>query len=40
MKKVRPSHCAGAIEAGGSEATAAAASTSKEAAEVDTTDCP
>ena len=34
---MRPPHCAGG-EAGGSEATAAAASTSNEAAEVDTTD--
>ena len=37
---MRPSHCAGGVEAGGSEATAAAASTSKGAAEVDTVDFP
>ena len=37
---MRPSHCAGGVEAGGSEATAAATSTSKEVAEADTADCP
>ena len=37
---MRPSHCAGGVEAGGSEATAMAASTSKEAVEADTVDCP
>ena len=37
---MRPSHCAGGVEAGGLEATAAAASTSKEAAEADTSDYP
>ena len=42
---MRPSHCASGVEvgrseAGGSEATVAAASTSKEAAEADTVDCP
>ena len=36
---MRPPHCAGGVEAGESEATAADASTSKEA-EADTTDCP
>ena len=35
---MRPPHCAGGVEAGGSEAIAAAASTSKEAAEADTAD--
>ena len=39
-KEVRPPHCAGGVEAGGSEATTAAASTSKEAAEADTADWP
>ena len=34
---MQPPHCAGG-EAGGSEATAATASTSKKAAEADTTD--
>ena len=33
---MRPPHCAGGVEAGGSEATAAAVSTSKEGAEADT----
>ena len=37
---MRPSHCAGGVEDGGSEATAATASTSKEAAKADTVDCP
>ena len=37
---MRPPHCVGGIEAGGLEATAVAASTSKEAAEADTVDCP
>ena len=37
---MRPPHRAGGVEAGLSEATAAAASTSKEAAEADTTDWP
>ena len=35
-----PPHYAGGVEASGSEATAAAASTSKEAAEADTADMP
>ena len=39
-KEVRPSHCVGGVEAGGSESTTAAASTSKEAAEADKEDCP
>ena len=39
-KKVQPSHYVGGSEAGGSEATSAATSTSKEAAEADTADCP
>ena len=39
-KEVRPPHCAGGVEAGGLEAIVAATSTSKEAAEADTTDCP
>ena len=37
---MRPPHCAGGVEVGGSNATAAAASTSKEAVEADTADCP
>ena len=37
---MRPPHCAGGVEAGGSEATAAAASTAKEAAEADIVDWP
>ena len=32
---MQPPHCAGGVEVGGSEATAAAASISKEAAEAD-----
>ena len=39
-KEVRPSHCVGGVDASGSEATAAAVSTSKEAAEAETADCP
>ena len=35
-----PPHCAGGVEAGGLEATGATVSTSKEAAEADTTNCP
>ena len=35
---MRPIHCAGGVEAGGSEATAVAASTSKEVTEADTAD--
>ena len=37
---MRPSHCVGGVDAGGSEATAAATSTFKEVAEADTVDCP
>ena len=37
---MRPPHSRGGIDVGGSEATAAAASISKEAAAVDTADCP
>ena len=33
---MRPPHCAGGVDVSGSEATAAAASTFKEATEVDT----
>ena len=36
---MRPPHCSGGVEVGGSKATAVAASTSKEAAEADTADC-
>ena len=37
---MRPPHCAARVEDGGSEATTAAASTSKEAAEAETVDYP
>ena len=37
-KEVRPSHCVGGVDAGGSEATAAAMSTSKEDVEEDSAD--
>ena len=39
-KEVQPPHCASGVDAGGSEAIAAAASTSKEAAKAETADCP